>query len=229
MKIIQFLRTFYPAILLTYAWMELNTLVTILFPYWASEFVINADKFIFSVHPTVWVERLFTPWLTELMNFFYVIYFIFIPVSGFSLYFSGRKDDALDFLFLVFLTYTSSFLLFFFFPAEGAWIILKHLHTKEAEGGIFTWLVHFIQGHGSIRGGAFPSSHVAAAVTIVMAMLKYNRKLGWILLSLTFGVVASTVYLRYHHAVDALGGIIWGTLMYGLGILILKNWRKKTS
>lgn len=229
LKFLQFLRTFYPAILLSFAWTELNNLVTILFPYWANDLVVTIDEAIFTVHPTVWVERLFTPWLTELMNFLYVAYFLFIPVSGFSLYFLGKKQKTLNFLFLVFLTYTTAFLLFLLFPAEGAWIILKHLHTIQHEGGFFLRMVQFLQGQGTIRGGALPSSHVSAAFTIVWATIRYQRKLGLILLPFAIGVAVSAVYLRYHHAIDALAGIIWGTFMYGVGILILKKWYKKNN
>ena len=224
--ILTFLRTFYPVALLTFGWSELNNLVTILFSYWANSLVINLDKAIFAVHPTVWIEQLFTPWLTELMNFVYVTYFLYIPICGFSLYFRGMKKETLDFLFLVFLTYTTSFILFILFPAEGAWIILKHLHTIQHEGGFFMRLVQFIQQQGSVRGGALPSSHVSAAFTIVWATIRYQRRLGLILLPFAFAMALSTVYLRYHHAVDALGGIIWGTTMYWVGIVVLKRWYK---
>ena len=226
-KIIHFIRTFYPAILLSPAWSELDHLVTIILPYWANDFVINLDLFLFSVHPTVWVEKLFTPWLTELMNFFYLSYFLFIPISALTLYFKGKKEKTLDLLFLTFLTYTTAFLLFLVFPSEGAWITLKSLHTIEHEGGFFMNIVQNMQAQGTIRGGAFPSSHVSAAFTIVWANMKYQKKLGWVLLPIAIGVAISTIYLRYHHAVDAISGLIWGSLMYGAGIFILKKWQEK--
>ncbi len=226
-KIIHFIRTFYPAFLIPFAWSELDNLITIILPYWANDFVINLDVFLFGVHPTVWVEKLFTPWLTELMNFFYFSYFFFIPVSGLALYLKGRKLETLDLLFLAFLSYTTSFLLFLVFPSEGAWVTLKSLHTVEHEGGFFMNIVRSLQTQGTIRGGALPSSHVSVVITIVWANMKYQKKLGWSLLPIAIGLTLSTVYLRYHHAVDAIGGLIWGTLIYGIGILILKRQHTK--
>jgi len=223
-RTIRFLRIVYPCFGLALAWGELNSLVTMIFPYWANDFLVNLDKLIFGVHPTVWVETIFTPWLTELMNFFYASYYLFIPITALSLYLRGRKSETMDFLFLIFFTYCSVFLLFLLFPAEGPWIILKELHTVKPEGGFFLRLNQFIQGQGSIRGGCFPSSHVSAAYTILWGTFRYNWKLGIFLFPCVFGMAAATVYCQYHHAVDALSGLILGTILFFVGILILKKW-----
>ena len=195
-------------------------------PYWANDFVVSLDTAIFGVHPTVWVQNIFTPWLTELMNFFYAFYYFFIPISTFSLYFRRRKQETLDFLFLVFFTYSIAFLIFLLFPAEGPWVILKDLHTVRPEGGFFLKLNQFIQGRGSIRGGCFPSSHVAAAFTLLWATFRYQWKLGVFFSPVVFGMAAATVYCQYHHAVDALSGMILGSIFYGIGIFILRKWYK---
>ncbi|MCJ7812706.1 phosphatase PAP2 family protein [bacterium] len=226
-KILHFLRTFYPALGLGFFWTELNNLITMIFPYWANDFVVNLDLAIFRVHPTVWVQNIFTPWLTELMNFFYAFYYFFIPIGALTLYCRGRKQETFDFLFLVFFTYCAVFLTFLFFPAEGPWIILKDLHTIQPRGGFFLRLNQFIQGRGSIKGGCFPSSHVAAAYTLLWASFKYQWKVGLFLFPFVFGMATATVYCQYHHAVDALSGMILGTILYGFGILILKKWHKK--
>ena len=226
-KVRDFFRTFYPALGLAIAWTELNSLVTMIFPYWANDFILNLDKAIFGVHPTVWVQTIFNPLLTEVLNFFYAFYYLFIPIVAFPLYFRGRKQETLDFFFFIFTTYCTVFLIFLLFPAEGPWIILKDLHTVEPEGGFFLWLNQFIQGRGSIRGGCFPSSHVAAAFTLLWATFRYNKKTGIFLFSCVFGMAFATVYCRYHHAVDALSGMFLGTVLYLIEINILKHWYKK--
>jgi len=225
-KLLRFLRTFYPLFLMGFTWTELNSIVTMVFPFWASHWVVTIDKLIFSVHPTVWVAKFFRPWLTELMNFFYASYFFFIPVSACLLYFRGRQKETLDFLFLVYLTYYASFLCFFLFPAEGAWIILKHLHTVEPKGGFFLKFNQFMQSQGSIRGGALPSSHVSVAFTVVLANVKYQKKVAIVFLPLALGIALATVYCQYHHAIDSLAGMVLGILLYFVGILILR--KKKT-
>lgn len=220
---LDFIRTFYPAVWIGFAWKEMGVLVTMIFPYWANAFVVNMDVQIFGVHPTVWVQSIFRPWLTELMNFFYFIYYFFVPAAAFPLYFSGKRRETDDLMFLVTLTFAVSFTLFLFFPAEGAWVVLKHLHTIEPEGGVFMHLVQTLQAMGTIPAGAFPSSHVAAAFVISLAALRYNPKVGRMLLPLAVGVALATVYCRYHHAVDAVAGTLLGCSMYAIGIRILKK------
>jgi len=66
-KTLHFFRTFYPALLLAFGWTELNSLITMIFPYWANDFVVNIDTALFGVYPTVWVESIFSPLLTEVM------------------------------------------------------------------------------------------------------------------------------------------------------------------
>jgi membrane-associated phospholipid phosphatase len=220
--LVRFARTFYPVLWIGFAWIELNRLVTMVFPMWGSRWVVEADLRLFGVHPTVWVERWFRPWLTELMNFFYAAYYLFPAVVSLPLYFSGRRREASAFLFLTVFTIAVNFLIFFFVPAEGAWIALRHAHTLEPEGGFFLALIRWLQSHGSSRGCAFPSSHVAAAFAMALAGLRTLRRVGLVLLPLSFGVAMATVYCRYHHAVDALAGMLLGPLLYWTGLRILK-------
>lgn len=226
--VIRFLRMFYPALGVPFLWSELDSLITMILPYWANDWVIRLDLRLFGVHPTVWVEQWFRPWLTELMNFFYAFYYLSFPLVGLTLYLRGKRQQVFDFLFLVMLTFCSSYLLFLLFPAEGAWVVLKELHSIQPEGGLFLHIVQFIQSKGTIRGGAFPSSHVSAAFVVSLAAIRYIRKPGYFLLPFAFGVAAATVYCRYHHAVDALSGILWGVICYGAGVRILK-WRDRKA
>jgi membrane-associated phospholipid phosphatase len=196
-------------------------------PYWANDWVVNLDLKLFGCHPTVWLEGIFTPWLTELMNFFYWVYFLFIPISSMTLYFRNRKKDAIDLMFLIFLSYYVNFLLFLLFPAEGAWIILRDLHTVEPEGGLFQSINQFMQANGSVRGGAFPSSHCSGAFIVAWSTFKYQRKLGILFLVLAVGVGMSTVYCRYHHAVYPIAGATLCTIMFLIGNLIITRWRAK--
>jgi membrane-associated phospholipid phosphatase len=220
---LDFARTFYPAVWIGLAWKEMGAVVTMIFPYWANAWVVGLDMRLFGVHPTVWVQSIFRPWLTEVMNFIYFIYYFFIPAASFPLYFRGKRRETDNLLFLVTLTFAVSFSLFLVFPAEGAWVILKPLHTVEPEGGFFLHLIQAMQARGTIPAGAFPSSHVAAAFVIALAALRYNPKVGRILLPLAAGVALATVYCRYHHAVDAISGVLLGCLMYAAGIRILKR------
>ena len=228
-RILKTIRLFYPILLATLGWKELNNLITMIFPYWANDLLIRTDLLLFGTHPTVWIERLFTPWLTELMNFFYAVFWIYIPVIALTLYCKNREQDLFDFLFSVSLTYVVCFTLFLFFPGEGAWIILKDLHQVDPEGGFFQSLNQAAQARGTIRGGAIPSSHVAVAFVVSLASIKYFKRLGTLLLILSFGVAFATVYCRYHHAIDAITGMLTGFCIFRISNRILLKWKAQRT
>ncbi len=222
--VLTFLRTFYPLLGYGFAWKELDSLFNLIFPFYGTEIIIKGDMLLFGAHPIIMVEKIFTPWLTETMNFFYLIYFLFIPVPALWLYFSSRRGETLDFLFCVYFAYLSVYLFSIFFPVEGAWIALKDLYTMEPKGGLFLHLTQLVQQNGSVRGGAFPSVHVTGCVAAALATFRYNRKMGWVMIFLSPGIILSTVYCRYHHGLDALGGIIWGLTAYLVSKRLLKKW-----
>jgi len=224
-RLFQFLRIFYPALLLSSAWKELDNLFTMIFPYYGNELVKALDKMLFGVHPTVWVEQLFTPWLTELMFFLYFSHYLLLPVLALGLFFKKGHGATLNLLALVCFNYALSYLCFILIPAEGAWVILKNMHTVEPEGGFFMHLVQFIQSQGTVRGGAIPSSHVTATFVLILAMFEHSRKLTYWLLPLGLGIAVSTVYCRYHHAVDAITGILMGIGFFMLGKKLLTKWQ----
>jgi len=225
-KLLNFVRDWYLILLILFGFEEMNFLVTMIFPYWANEFVINLDKAVFGVYPTVWLEKVISPWLTEVMLFFYNSYFLIIPLAGLVLYLKKKKLEFDALFFNVSLAYFISYILFLFFPAEGPWVTMTHLQTKELEGHLFLALDKFIQGMGSIKGGCFPSSHVAGAFAASLSLFKFDRKSFYWLLFLSFGVAVSTVYSRHHHAVDSMAGIIIGILAVIAGLKI-SRWQKK--
>lgn len=226
-RILDLLRTVYPVLGFGAAWLELDALFTLIFPFYGTEIIAGLDKAIFGIHPTVWVERLFTPWLTEAMNFFYAVYFLFLPTGTLLIYFRKGRPAALNFLFAVYTAYLSVFLFSLLFPVEGAWTALSYLHTRNPEGGLFLALNHWIQGNGSVKGGAFPSVHVTGAFAIALSSLKYEKRFGIPVLILAVGVAFSTVYCRYHHALDAVGGIVWAAAACAAAERILKRFALK--
>jgi len=227
--LLRFLRTYYPMLLLIFTWMEIGRLINLMFPFWLNRFVVSADLWLFGVHPTVWVEGIFNPLLTEIMNFFYFSFYLFVPIATFPLYFTGKVQETFDMLFLVFLSFLTSYILFMIFPAEGPRFILNHLHTRESAGGFFLKLNSLFQSHAEIRGGCIPSSHVSVATTAVLACFRLNRPAAFVLLILTMGIALATVYCRYHHAVDSLAGLAAGFIFYWAGSRWLAGCRRQAS
>jgi len=224
-KLFSILRAFYPVIIFLYAWEELAILEPMIFgSYWFTDTIIRWDKLIFGVHPTVWLQNLYNPWLDELMNFIYAAYYTFFLLVPLIFYVRKKKQITFAVYSLATFTYMSNFFIFFFLPALGA----KHapalapLYVKEHTGFLFVAVNRIIQANGGIDCGAFPSSHVAGALVWALSALRYDRKLGYIIFPFALGIGFSTVYMALHHALDPITGYIWGILSFILALKLIK-------
>jgi membrane-associated phospholipid phosphatase len=225
-RIAWFIRTFYPIAIFLIGWSTVNAIVRMFFgTFWFTEPAIQMDKVLFGGHPTVWLQQFYSPWLDELMYFFYASYYLFLPSVSLVLYIKGKREEALAAFSFLSVTLLSNYVLFYLLPclspsmAEG----VMELHTKQHSGYFFAWIIRTIQSSAGIAGGAFPSSHIAEVFVLSLVALRYVKKLGYFLLPLTVGVSLSTFYLRYHHAVDPIFGYIWGAICFWLTLRILKN------
>jgi membrane-associated phospholipid phosphatase len=220
------LRHWYPPLIFFPLFAEMNELVNMIFPFWANPWLIQLDHALFGVHPTVWFERVATPALTELMVLFYLTYFLLIPAAALPLYLKNRRRQFDRLMFNTALAYYLSFVAFLFFPAVSPRVTLAHLQGGPLEGGFLLGVLHWIQGFGGIRGGAFPSSHVAVAFAILFSTHRYERKVFYVLLPFVLGLAVSTTYCRYHYAVDAIAGALVGLLAVSMGEKLFARWEQ---
>ena len=224
-RLFSILRTFYPLMIFLYAWEELAVLQSMIYgSFWFTDTLVRWDKLIFGVHPTVWLQNLYNPWLDELMNFIYASYYTFFLVVPLIFYIRKKKQVAFAIYSLATFTYLSNFCIFYLLPALGAKPapLLAGLHVKEHTGFLFVEINRIVQAKGGIASGAFPSSHVAGALVWALSAFRYDRKLGYLILPFAIGIGFSTVYMTLHHAVDPISGYIWGAFSFVLALKFLK-------
>jgi membrane-associated phospholipid phosphatase len=221
---VRFFREWYPGLFFLFAFEEIDYLVDLVTPERFHQALIALDYAIFGVHPTIWLEQFALPWLTELLMFCFASFYILIPFVGLVLYFNNKQRELRELMLTAGIAFYICFLIFIFLPAEGPWVTMIPLHTEPLKGGPFTWFVYFVEGLGSIRGGAFPSSHVAVAVVALIVAYRHQRVLAYFLLPVVIGLCISTVYCRFHYAVDVLSGALVGTVGFVSGHWILHRW-----
>lgn len=225
-RVLWFLRTFYPIIAIFYGYFEMNHMNRMFTgSYWAIDLLIEADVAIFGVHPTIWAQRLYTPWLDELMNVFYVSYYSFLPLATLPLFLRGKYEETLAAFSIVTLSYCGNFVLFYAFPSLCPRMIdsLQALRTTEYTGYFFGPLTQQLQSQGAIAGGCFPSTHVSGAMAWALVAWRYNRRISYVLIPLALGVALATVYLGYHHALDPIAGIALAFVAYHAGLYLLQR------
>jgi membrane-associated phospholipid phosphatase len=75
-------------------------------------------------------------------------------------------------------------------------------------------------------GGAFPSSHVAVAVSIAISIYRHIPRINWFVVPVVILLCISTVYCHYHYLIDVFGGLVIAWLGY---FGALKFYHKQTT
>lgn len=144
--------------------------------------------------------------LSWVLGLCYLSFYFVVIIGPAVLWAIGRRAAARQAIYAVTLTFFACYLVFLLFPVAGP----PYFWPWPAGPGAEVWPVrvarHVIEG-GDSWGTAFPSSHVAAAVTAAIFAFRGWRPLGWILMVPALGIVAAVVYLQIHYGVDAIAGL----------------------
>ena len=197
----------FPTICILTIFDSLEWLVHYVNPEDIDPILIRLDYLIFRDHPTVMLERIMNPLLTDILQIAYSTYY-FIPVSfGIILLVSGQKKDFDKSLFMILLCFYLSYLGYILMPALGPRFYLDHLQTTGLQGLLVTEPLHDLLNRlEGIKRDAFPSGHTGIAVVVLYLSYHYKRNLFWIYLPIVSLLLFSTVYLRYHYVVDVIAG-----------------------
>jgi len=228
--IARFVRWWYPMILLLVCFEALGHMVHIIRPELIDGWLVRMDRLIFGVYPTLVLQDLARPWLTEISYICYTSFYLYVPAIGIPLWLRARRsrpeeavrpavpggevtDPAfVEFMTAVTLAMYGCFLLFLLTPAGGPIFWPDYPgEVLHLPGGPITALEQWIFDTGTIVGGAFPSSHVALAVTAAASAVRYGIA-PRLFIPLTIGLGLSTVYNGYHYGVDVL---------YGMGVAVV--------
>jgi membrane-associated phospholipid phosphatase len=205
------LREIYPLLWVVGFWSELDQIRALLHSGANDEAIRALDFALFGEYPSqTWIRAMPAIWFSELMHGAYFAYYaaVFLPplVAGLM----GRLQVMRAMTFALAVTYLACYVVYIAFPVDGP------MHTMaRASGpfsdGVFYGLVHWAQGVGDSLGAAFPSSHVAGAVTsVVLAWRWFGRGVAALLTFEAIAVCLSTVYTQNHYASDSLAGVAWG-------------------
>jgi membrane-associated phospholipid phosphatase len=149
--------------------------------------------------------------LSELLHLGYLSYYPLIYVPPLLLHLRGRKRELAATVAGLMATYAICFVVFALFPVEGPryeW----GSPTGIAEGPVRGFTLSLLRTASS-RGAAFPSSHVAVAVTQTVMAFRWQRGMAPVLAVATGLLAVGSVYGGFHYGVDALaGGIVGGAI-----------------
>lgn len=226
----RFLHSFYPVVLILAIFDSLAGVVGYVIGPDQDAALMAWDLALFGVHPTLWLERIVTPWLTDLMHLAYVAYYFLPLILCGRLYARGRQGDFDLSVFTVILTFFLSYIGYILVPAQGPRALLAPLQTVSLRGLIVTEAIrNTLETLEALKRDAFPSGHTAVVVVVLALAWRYDRRLFWPALPVVLALIVSTVYTRYHYAVDVLAGLLLAALCTLLGPPLYRRLSRLTA
>ena len=208
---------FYSAVFLPIVFNTLEPLIETLRGGARDDLLIAADRRLFGVDVTVWLQRIVHPRLNDVFFIFYASYYFLALSLGLILW---RRDRATArrYVFTLMLCYYVSYAGYFAIPALGP----RFAQASEYSVSLTTsWLsrtiADTINALEKTKFDVFPSGHTMIAIAVVLIARKRAPNTFPYFLVLASGLVISTVYCRYHYVIDVIAGAALAFLTVPLG------------
>ncbi|HUJ42489.1 MAG TPA: phosphatase PAP2 family protein [Opitutaceae bacterium] len=232
-RVLDFLRHFYPMLLYGPFYWETGILNHMLAPGFLDPFFIRLEARLFGVQPGL----AFMDWLPLLpvSELFYAAYFSFyLMIAGVALaLFLRKRSQFLHFVSVISLVFYVCYFIFIFVPIVGPLIFFREIpgyrlpadvqlaaapvFPAAVQAGLWYRIMLWVYRPFEAPGASFPSSHVAVAIGTAYFSFLYLRRIRWPHLVAVILLCASTVYCRYHYAVDVVAGGLVAAVLIPLG------------
>lgn len=202
--------------------------------------LLALDIWLFGIEPVLWVEQFYTRERTEVFQLFYMSFAFLAPAVPLLLLFQKRLSDFRRAALSIIVCFYLGYALYLIFPAAPPRIVLAAEFKKNFGGDPIRDLVRgptwpweteppaLSPGLASRAAegtlallptdsrAAFPSLHAAVSLLALGLAWRFTRPLFFLLLPLSLGLWASTIYLRHHFVVDLIAGFALAPVAYVL-------------
>jgi len=233
-RAIDFLRHYYAVLLYPGFYRETGLLNRMFFADYLDAHFIWLDERIFGFQPCLefmyWWPQL--P-VSEMFYAAYFSYYVMIVGIGLTLYLRDRRQffhyvSVISFVFYV------CYLIYICLPVMGPRAFFREIdgfrlpdeiqayagspfYPDAVRVGPFFHVMAWIYRHFEGPGAAFPSSHVAVALSTLWFSFLYVRRIRCLHLADVILLCLATIYCRYHYAVDVAAGALTGAILTSLG------------
>jgi membrane-associated phospholipid phosphatase len=238
-RLIGYIRDWYPVPMIFYVFKETYLMVHPIHPQDYDWLLIGIDRWLFGGDPTRWLSTFAHPFVTEILQISYASYYLILLSVFFELSIEKRHTEYFLGSFLVIYGFYLSYIGYFLLPAVGPRFTLYDFASMDSSlPGVWVTnaLRDFVNAGESIpknvpnaidfaQRDAFPSGHTQLTLTIMYISFSNHLKSRWIILVAGSLLIISTVYLRYHYAIDVIAGGVFFLFTVWSGKKIDAGWR----
>ena len=209
-------RNFYPLPYVGFCYKEMAVLIPAVRHTDADQWLANLDYRIWHVNPTVWLERIQTPLLTEIVQTAYTLFIPAVLLVALLIWIKRPSAEFQYYAFLITLGFLVSYVGYLIVPARGPRFLLSHLQHIPLQGlWLFKGMQATLDRMESAHYDCFPSGHTLLTILAWWGSRFISKKVFWAYLAYTPLLIFATVYCRYHYTVDVLAGA-------GLGFVLIR-------
>jgi|SRR5579872_3821591 len=202
-------RNWYPLPFVGSCYKEMAILIRAIRRTDADQFLADLDYRIWHAQPSIWLEHIYNPVLTEYLQIVYTLFIPAVLVVAALLWYKSRTAEFQYYAFLIALGFLVSYIGYLLVPARGPRFLLKHLEQIPLRG---MWFFHAMQSGldklESDHYDCFPSGHTELTILACWGSRLISKRLFRVYFAYTLSIIFATVYLRYHYTVDLLAGAI---------------------
>lgn len=179
--------------------------------------LLAIDRRILGETPSVWMQSWASGQLTNVLAFCYFMHLVLPPIVAALWY---RRDVRVfrEFLLSILVAGIIGSIGYLLVPAIGPGLAYPQLFTRTLNGSLYHPLIDAIDRVRAPRD-VFPSLHVAVSGLVLWYGARRGKLAFVILLPLVIGNWVSTMYLRYHYAVD----VVAGALLVPLSVFVTQK------
>jgi len=191
--------------------------------------LVAMDVQVFGVEPTLWADRFITDARTEWFAFFYFSYFVVLAVHVLPFLFVVRRQRLFtEFATGILFVFCIAHLLYILVPGDGPYVFLASQYRHALARGRFYDLVSRTVAAGGAGRDIFPSLHTAAPTFIALFSFRHrdDKVFGrsWpIVIFFALNIIAATIYLRWHYAIDVVAGVLLAAIASFVGRFIAER------
>jgi hypothetical protein len=179
--------------------------------------LLHVDRLIFRVEPTVWLERFVTPARTEWFAAFYLSYFAVLTIHVLPMLFLSRERRLVSELGIAtVLMMCVGSALYLVVPGFGPYRTVDY-SVALPTGPVQRFLLDTVENAGAMKD-IFPSLHTAFPTMFALFAFRHRAQTPWrytwpVIVFFACNIIAATIYLRWHYAIDVLAGLAFAGIV----------------
>jgi membrane-associated phospholipid phosphatase len=205
---------FYMVLAVVLVFDSLGPLIASVNPVDKDAWLIAIDRRLFGVDPTVALEPFARPFLSDVLTVCYALYYFHPIILGALVYKDDKAAGAVGparryraYAFTMVAVFFVSYVGYFLVPAIGPRFTVKHAGPLP-RGAVSAAIDATLDKLETNKRDCFPSGHTMVVTAVLIEAARRSRKTFLGFLPFAIGLVAATVYCRYHYAIDVIAGLV---------------------